>query len=106
MCCCLCWKQKEFSHNKPEFVGQFTRWLPSLKGANKRNEDDDLDPIPSLIKLYSCDPTAMIELSHCRINPNLRSKQRRDLEFYIPQLCSFYLQGYFEQQEELVNFIL
>ncbi len=55
-----------------------------MKGANKGNKEDDIDPIPSLIKLYSCDPAAMFELSRCRINPNLRSKQRRDLEFYIP----------------------
>jgi len=67
-----------------------------LKGANKGNEDD-IDPIPTLIKLYSCDPSAMNELARCRINPNLSSKQRKDLEFYIPQICSFYLQGYFEK---------
>lgn len=66
----------------------------------------DLDPIPSLIKLYSDNPAALVELARCRINPNLTAKQRRDLEFYIPQVCSFYLQGYSSQAEELVNFIL
>lgn len=48
----------------------------------------------------------MTELTKCRINPNLKSKQRHDLEFFIPQLCSFYLQGYFSETEQLVNFIL
>lgn len=65
-----------------------------------------MDPIPSLIKLYSDNAEGMVELSRCRINPNLKSKQRRDLEFYIPQVCSFYLQSYFSEPEELVNFIL
>jgi hypothetical protein len=65
-----------------------------------------VDPIPILIKLYSDNSTAMEELTACRINPDLNSKRRLDLEFYIPQLCSFYLQGYFSQAEELVNFIL
>ena len=53
------------------------------------------DPIPVLISLYSCEPTAVQELSKCRINPDLTSPVRQDLEFYIPQLISFYLQGYY-----------
>jgi hypothetical protein len=85
-------------------VSQFTKWLPSLKDKS-RSIDEDIDPIPCLIKLYSDNPFAMEELAKCRINPNLKSKQRRDLEFYIPQICSFYLQGYFSNVEALVNFI-
>jgi len=57
----------------------------SLKG------NQDVDPIPGLIKLYCDNPMAMEELRLCRINPNIRSKQRKDLEFFIPQICSFYL---------------
>ena len=64
------------------------------------------DPIPSLIKLYSDNPCALDELGECRINPDLKSNQRSDLEFYIPQICSFYLQGYSSQSDELVDFIL
>lgn len=71
-------------------MSQFTKWLPSLKDKS-RSIDEDIDPIPCLIKLYSDNPFAMDELAKCRINPNLKSKQRRDLEFYIPQICSFYL---------------
>lgn len=82
-CCCFCWKQKEFSHNKPQFVDQFTRWIPSV-AQSPVNKDEDQDPIPSLIKLYSDNPAAMAELQGCRINPNMQSKQRRDLEFFIP----------------------
>lgn len=63
----------------------FTRWLPNLgDGPVHKNDDDDVDPIPGLIKLYACDNAAMQELSVCRINANLRVNQRRDLEFYIP----------------------
>ena len=104
-CCCFCWKQKEFSHNKPQFVDQFTKWMPSV-AQSPVNKDEDQDPIPSLIKLYADNPAAMAELQSCRINPNMQSKQRRDLEFFIPQICSFYLQGYYSKPDELVNFIL
>ena len=52
-----------------------------------------------LISLYSCEPTAVQELSKCRINPDLTSPVRQDLEFYIPQLISFYLQGYYPNME-------
>ena len=65
-----------------------------------------MDPIPGLIKLYSCDASAMALLGACRINPDLKSKLRRDLEFFIPQICSLYLQGFYPRQQELVNFIL
>lgn len=48
----------------------------------------------------------MQELSVCRINPNLRSTVRKDLEFFIPQICSLLLQGYYPKQDELIRFIL
>jgi len=58
LCCCLCWKEKEFSARKPDFIKRFTKWLPD------RHRDDNLassskDPIPVLIQLYSCDPKAV-----------------------------------------------
>lgn len=104
-CCCLCCGKKQMNAKQPDFVRSFTKWLPTVGKAQKVGEQD-VDPIPGLIKLYSCDRVAMDELSLCRINPNLKSSQRRDLEFYIPQLCSLYLQGYFPRQDELTNFIL
>lgn len=64
------------------------------------------DPIPILIQLYSCEPQAVQELAKCRINPDLTSPVRLDLEFYIPQLISFYLQGYYPNMEQLVNLIV
>lgn len=74
-------------------MNDFTKWLPSLNTA-KRDEKDP-DPIPSLIKLYSDNVLGMEELSRCRINPDLRATQRRDLEFFIPQICSFFITGYY-----------
>jgi len=79
--------------------------MPSIKSSKSEN-DSDVDPIPGLIKLYCDNPMAMQELQMCRINPNIRSKQRKDLESFIPQICSFYLQGYYSQADDLVNFIL
>jgi len=105
MCCCLCWKEKEFSARKPDFIKRFTRWLPD------RDRESELafaskDPIPVLISLYSCEPKAVDELSKCRINPDLTSPVRQDLEFYIPQLISFYLQGYYPNMKQLVDLIV
>ena len=48
----------------------------------------------------------MAELAKCRVNPDLTSPVRQDLEFYIPQLISFYLQGYYPNMEQLVNLIV
>lgn len=59
-----------------------------------------------LIQLYSCKPKAIEELAQCRINPDLTSPVRKDLEFYIPQLISFFLQGYYPKMEELVDLIV
>lgn len=55
-CCCLCWKKKEFSAAKPDFVSRFTRWIPNAKtlGVGGTSAGLDKDPIPCLIKLYSC----------------------------------------------------
>ena len=83
LCCCLCWKEKEFAANKPDFIKRFTKWLPGDRGGNE-DASAVKDPIPVLIQLYSCEPNAVIELSKCRINPDLTSPVRTDLEFYIP----------------------
>lgn len=91
LCCCFCIKKKAFAAAKPDFISRFTKWIPSTKPIVK-----DKDPIPFLIKLYSCQPDAIEALATCRINPDLKAAVRKDLEFFIPQLCSFYLQGYYD----------
>jgi len=41
-----------------------------------------------------------------RVNPDFTSQFRSDLEFFIPQLCSFYLRGDSENADQLVNLIV
>ena len=42
----------------------------------------------------------------CRVNPDFNSSFRNDLEFYIPQLCTFLLKGDLEDPAQLFDFIL
>ena len=59
-----------------------------------------------LIRLYAHDLSSIKDLERVRVNPDFTSTQRTDLEFYIPQLCSFYLRGDSEKPQPLVNLIL
>jgi hypothetical protein len=52
--------------------------------------------IDLLIALYAHQPDVISQLENQRINPDFTSQYRDDLEFYIPQLCSFFLQGNYE----------
>jgi len=58
------------------------------------------------MRLYAHQPAAIAELKACRVNPDFTSAFRNDLEFFIPQVCSFYLKGEFEDQLQLVNLVL
>ena len=81
--------------NKPEFVGRFTKWASNVakKGQGPSGgHHGDKDPIPYLISLYACEDDAVKELAMCRVNPNFDNPIRNDLEFFIPQLCTFYIQ--------------
>ena len=107
LCCCLCWKEKEFAARKPDFIKRFTKWIPDRKAQEQEMmAAASKAPIPVLIQLYSCEPQAINELTKCRINPDLTQPVRLDLEFYIPQLISFYLQGYYPNMEQFVNLIV
>lgn len=46
-----------------------------------------------LIRLYAHDHSAIKHLEQVRVNPDFTSRFRSDLEFFIPQLCCFYLKG-------------
>jgi len=41
-----------------------------------------------------------------RVNPDFTSQFRSDLEFFIPQLCSFYVKGDHKYPEDIVNLIV
>ena len=58
-----------------------------------------------LIRLYAHDKEAIKSLESVRVNPDFTSRFRTDLEFFIPQLCCFYLKGDSEMEQDLVNLI-
>ena len=41
--------------------------------------------------IYADQDGVIESLEECRLNPDLTDPVRTDLEFYIPQLCSYYL---------------
>ena len=50
LCCCLCWKEKEFAARKPDFIKRFTKWIPDRKAQEQeRMAAASKDPIPVLI---------------------------------------------------------
>ena len=61
----------------------------------------------ALIRLYAHQAESISELSsQSRINPDFTSHFRNDLEFFIPQICTFYLTGAMEDPEKLYNLLL
>jgi len=65
-------------------------------------------PFNKLTKLFAnADDEAIEALRDFRLNPNLvnENKLRNDLEFYIPQLCTFLLFGDIKAIEEFFVFL-
>ena len=72
------------------------------------------DPFIILANMWAHKPVIK-DLENVRINPNLIRKEkinslsnviiRNDLEFYIPQLCSFIIFGENELVDELLSFL-
>ena len=86
-CCLCCCKGKDKSG------GSFRKgWKSYLK---KEGNDSSNMPFQMLTRLYINKENAIDGLKNIRLNPNLVSenKLRNDLEFYIPQLCTFLLYG-------------
>lgn len=86
---------------------RFQKWVhlgnKHDSGAAKALED----PLTLLIRLYAHDTNAAIDgLENVRVNPDFTSQFRADLEFYIPQLCAFYLGGDSDEPERLVNLLV
>ena len=74
----------------------------------EREGNDASDkPFKILTNLFVNDEEAILGLESIRLNPNLVSenKLRNDLEFYIPQLCTFLLFGEMKDIEEFFVFL-
>lgn len=63
-----------------------------------------------MVELYKHKTHAISHLQRVRLNPDFAKKsgERRDLEFYLPQLASFYLSNDLpiEAQNQLVSTLL
>jgi hypothetical protein len=62
---------------------KFKKWLDT-KGNNE-------DALNNIMRLYVRGEDSVAHLENCRLNPDFTEVIRNDLEFYIPQLVSFYL---------------
>ena len=98
-CCCLC-NSREKSKN------YFRKgWRDYL--IKEGNDDESNKPFRLLTNLFVNEEDAISALESIRLNPNLVSekKLRNDLEFYIPQLCTFLLFGEVRDIEEFFVFL-
>ena len=97
-CCCCC---TSYEKSKSSYRKGWRKFLVS-----EGNDSADR-PFQILTKLFTNEENAIEGLEDIRFNPNLVSenKLRNDLEFYIPQLCTFLLFGDFKASEEFFVFL-
>ena len=63
--------------------------------------------VKALMRLYAHQPEAIKDLKQlCRVNPDFNSNYRNDLEFYVPQILTFFLKCDLENPQQLFDFIL
>jgi hypothetical protein len=101
-CCFLCRRkrrQEEYTgetpgasgtNSRPNFVKEFKRQIKRLR--HKKFQGEEI--LNAIVRLYRNKNDAVERLGHVRLNPDFTSKKGKDglcLEFFIPQLCSFYL---------------
>ena len=98
-CCCCCCCRSRLKGKKYYQKG----WRQLAKEGN----DSSDEPFTLLTNLFSKKDGSLQALESLRLNPNLVStnKLRNDLEFYIPQLCTFILFGGVKQIEEFYVFL-
>ena len=98
ICSKLCQSNK---HSKKFYMKGWRDYL-----EREGNEASD-KPFKILTNLFINDDEAISGLQSIRLNPNLVSenKLRNDLEFYIPQLCTFLLFGEMKDIEEFFVFL-
>jgi phosphatidylinositol 4-kinase len=102
--CCEFLCNKLFHSNKRSKNFYMKGWRDYLE--REGNEASD-KPFKILTNLFVNDEEAILGLESIRLNPNLVSenKLRNDLEFYIPQLCTFLLFGEMKDIEEFFVFL-
>ena len=98
-CLCCCCKNKE---KGKKFYQKGWRSFLIKEGIDSSDE-----PFVILTNLYTNKDGSIAALESIRLNPNLVSvnKLRNDLEFYIPQLCTFLLFGEMKSIEEFFVFL-
>lgn len=100
-CCCLYFCGCCLKKSKKGLKNYILNWKKYL---DKNTESTDSFKI--LTKLWGQkDRDAILDLEKIRINPDQFGKLRNDLEFYIPQLCTFLVFGMNETIDELVAFL-
>ena len=106
---CKCTKEEK-EKNKSYYI---TKWRKYLTKENQTKESLN-DPFTILLNLWAHKKNIIKDLESVRINPNMITPStpsplniiiRNDLEFYIPQICSFILFGDVEVVEESLTFL-
>ena len=102
--CCDFLCNKLFHSNKRSKNFYMKGWRDYLE---REGNDASDKPFKILTNLFVNDEEAILGLESIRLNPNLVSenKLRNDLEFYIPQLCTFLLFGEMKDIEEFFVFL-
>ena len=106
---CNCLKSKK-NKDKKYYIDKWRKYLTNESTSKAKMND----PFIILANLWAHKPVIKY-LENVRINPNLIKKDRirtlssiiirNDLEFYIPQLCSFIIFGDSELVDELFSFL-
>lgn len=101
-CCCFCTciEQRE-SESKSFYI---KKWRKYLEKEINKNEVEN--PFKILTNLWA-HQNVIQNLENIRLNPNLMEPNqiRNDLEFYIPQICTFLVFGLRETVEEFLAFL-
>lgn len=95
-CCSCCKKKKE--RELTQYIFSWKKYL-----EKEKFENGDSDPFRFLTNLWTF-KTENLNFSNIRLNTNIFSAYRTDLEFYIPQLCCYLIFNN-KAEEEYIKFI-
>ena len=106
---CSCFKSEK-NKDKKYYIDKWRKYLTNESTSKAKMND----PFIILANIWAHKPVIR-NLENVRINPNLIRKERvkslsniiirNDLEFYIPQLCSFIIFGDSELVDQLLSFL-